>query len=71
MIFSVTSSHRTYQSLSILKYFNICFGQKISCLHIGIAILKYLVLHIMEINQLIFDYVHLYILIVPFHDKTL
>ena len=37
----------------------ISFGNKMSCLHIGIAILRYLLLHILDIHQLIFDFVHL------------
>ena len=41
-------------------FYYICFGQKFSCLHIVISGLLYLVLHILDIPQLIFDHVYLY-----------
>ena len=85
MIFSIAFSHWKFQSLRILKYFNIVdcwlpsfvhvplaktfyyiyFGKQMSCLDICITILRYLVLHLLYIYQLIFDNVHLYMLDMP------
>ena len=46
--------------LSKILYY-ICFGQQRSCLYIGIAVLRYLVPHLLYIHKLIFDYINLYI----------
>ena len=41
------------------KVYYICFGQKRSCLHIGFSVLRWLVIHLLDINQLIFDYAYI------------
>ena len=36
-----------------------CFGQKRLCLQIGIAVLRWLVIHLLYIHRLVFDYVNI------------
>ena len=44
--------------LSEPVYYNLYVNQR-SCAHVGIVVLIWLVLHILDIHQFIFDYVHL------------